>query len=205
MLRQNHAIHARTIAGPQNRTEISRIGHAIDCDQEGLLLRRRTSNEVSEIRFGEFLSKCDHALWGLAASLSLEFTPRNLAHRYALITGKLEDVADKWGIPNRFADAHELIASDLDAVIVASPDSSHAEYAIAALQAGKHVLCEKPLSANAAGAQRIADAAAAKADEDGEKKDDEDGESKPKGRKTAGAHTPTAPIAARLAKLRAGR
>jgi hypothetical protein len=93
MLRQNHAIHARTIAGPQNRTEISRICHAIDCDQEGLLLRRRTSNEVSEIRFGEFLSKCDHALWGLAASLSLEFTPRNFAHWYALITGQLEDVA----------------------------------------------------------------------------------------------------------------
>lgn len=73
--------------------------------------------------------------------------------------GKLEDVADKWGIPNRFADAHELIASDLDAVIVASPDSSHAEYAIAALQAGKHVLCEKPLAMTTEQSERMLAAA----------------------------------------------
>ena len=49
----------------------------------------------------------------------------------------------------------------IDLVYLALPPIVHADIAVRALQAGKHVLCEKPLSANAAGAQRIADAAAA--------------------------------------------
>lgn len=50
---------------------------------------------------------------------------------------------------------------EIDLVYLALPPIVHADIAVRALQAGKHVLCEKPLSANAAGAQRIADAAAA--------------------------------------------
>ncbi|MFM5903875.1 MAG: Gfo/Idh/MocA family protein [Microbacteriaceae bacterium] len=73
--------------------------------------------------------------------------------------GKLDALANKWNIPNRFTDAHALIASDLDAVIVASPDSSHAEYAIAALNASKHVLCEKPLAMTTGQTQRMLEAA----------------------------------------------
>ena len=50
---------------------------------------------------------------------------------------------------------------DVDLIYLALPPIVHADLAVRALQAGKHVLCEKPLSANEAGAQRIADAAAA--------------------------------------------
>ena len=50
---------------------------------------------------------------------------------------------------------------DIDLVYLALPPIVHAEWAAKALQAGKHVLCEKPLSANEVGAQSIADAAAA--------------------------------------------
>lgn len=48
----------------------------------------------------------------------------------------------------------------IDAVYIASPNSSHAEQALAAIAAGKPVLVEKPLATTSADAQRIADAAA---------------------------------------------
>jgi predicted dehydrogenase len=50
-------------------------------------------------------------------------------------------------------------SSEVDAVYIATPASLHREWAIAAIDAGKHVLCEKPLAANAEDATRIADAA----------------------------------------------
>jgi len=48
---------------------------------------------------------------------------------------------------------------EIDLIYLAMPPIVHADLAVRALQAGKHVLCEKPLSANEAGARRIADAA----------------------------------------------
>lgn len=50
-----------------------------------------------------------------------------------------------------FTDAHALINSDMvQAVVIASPDATHADYALACLAAGKPVLCEKPIAATAA-------------------------------------------------------
>ena len=55
-----------------------------------------------------------------------------------------------------FKDWKELIASDCcDAVIITVPHFSHHEIAIAALQAGKHVLCEKPMTIRASDAEAI--------------------------------------------------
>jgi predicted dehydrogenase len=55
-------------------------------------------------------------------------------------------LADRFGVPDVHTDYRELCArADLDAVTVVTPNACHAEQAIAALNAGKHVLCEKPL------------------------------------------------------------
>ncbi|MCW2242364.1 aldo/keto reductase [Azospirillum canadense] len=53
-----------------------------------------------------------------------------------------------------------LADSAVDAVYIATPHPTHAEWAIRACEAGKHVLCEKPLGMNAAEAMAVADAAA---------------------------------------------
>jgi predicted dehydrogenase len=47
-----------------------------------------------------------------------------------------------------FADYRELLKEDLDAVCVLTPNSTHCEITVAALGAGKHVLCEKPMAMN---------------------------------------------------------
>jgi predicted dehydrogenase len=53
-----------------------------------------------------------------------------------------------------------LAASDIDAVIVATPNASHPEAVLAAAAAGKHVFCEKPLAIDVAGARRMVEACA---------------------------------------------
>ena len=61
-----------------------------------------------------------------------------------------EAVAREFGLAHVFDDGTELAQSaDVDLVIVSSTPDSHARYAIAALEAGKHVLCEKPMALDA--------------------------------------------------------
>lgn len=54
-----------------------------------------------------------------------------------------------------FADADDVLALDLDGVVIASPDETHAELTLAALALERFVLCEKPLAVTLDGADRI--------------------------------------------------
>jgi predicted dehydrogenase len=54
-----------------------------------------------------------------------------------------------------FTDYRELLKEDLDAVFVLTPNSSHSEISVAALKAGRHVMCEKPMAKNYKEAQAM--------------------------------------------------
>ncbi len=73
---------------------------------------------------------------------------------------RAREAAERWGLAHAYGSYAELVAStEVDAVYLGTPAALHREWAIAAIEAGKHVLCEKPFAANASDAQEIADAA----------------------------------------------
>lgn len=65
--------------------------------------------------------------------------------------------AKEWEIPRVFGSYEEMLASDaVDAVYVSLPNHMHAEWSIKAMQAGKHVLCEKPFAISVEEVDRMA-------------------------------------------------
>lgn len=97
--------------------------------------------------------------WGILGAGSI-------AHKFATGFGGVEDgelyavgsrslekaneFADKFNIPKRYGSYEELVSDpDVDAIYVATPHSFHKEHTILCLNAGKGVLCEKPIAVNA--------------------------------------------------------
>ena len=70
------------------------------------------------------------------------------------------EAAKSWGIERSYGSYEQLIESDVDAVYVGTPAALHRPWAVAVIAAGKHLLCEKPLAANASDAAITAAAAA---------------------------------------------
>ena len=72
---------------------------------------------------------------------------------------KVQAFADQWGYASTETNWRNLVArDDIDAVDICTPNDTHAEIAIAAAEAGKMILCEKPLARTVAEAQPMVDA-----------------------------------------------
>lgn len=86
--------------------------------------------------------------------------------KVAAICGRTRERADelaaKYGVTQVFTDYRQMIErGTLDALIVATPDDSHYEIVMEALEHGLHILCEKPIALNADHAKAMADKAKA--------------------------------------------
>lgn len=74
---------------------------------------------------------------------------------------RLKEIGDMFSVPLRYTNVYDFIQSgEIEAVSVCLPNNLHAPISIAALEAGLHVLCEKPIADSVAGAQKIVEAAA---------------------------------------------
>jgi len=114
-----------------------------------------------------------HGFMGAAHSQGWRTAPRffdlPLRPEMQVLVGRSAEAvraaADTWGWAETATDWRSVIErDDIDVVDIVTPGDSHAEIAIAALDAGKHVLCEKPLANSVDEAKAMTDAAARAAD-----------------------------------------
>lgn len=77
------------------------------------------------------------------------------------VAAAVEAAAARFGVPHAFTDYRDLLAAPVDAVSICTPNIYHEPIALAAIAAGKHVLCEKPLALSQEGARRMVEAAQA--------------------------------------------
>ncbi len=108
--------------------------------------------------------------WGLLSTARINqalIKPLRMSPRNRLVAvasrepGRAQAYAAEWGIPLSFGRYEDLLASDaVDVVYISLPNSLHAEWAVRAAEAGKHVLCEKPLALSVEDVDAIAAASA---------------------------------------------
>ena len=98
---------------------------------------------------------------GRVHARSVQLAGAHLAAVAASTPETAQAAAAELGADRAFDSAEEMVRDpDIDVVHVCTPNHLHLPLAEAALAAGKHVICEKPLALDVAGAQRLVDAAA---------------------------------------------
>lgn len=73
-----------------------------------------------------------------------------VASVYSRTHEKGSEFCEKHGIDTLYTDFEEFLSSDIDGVYIASPNCIHCPQTLAAINHGKHVLCEKPIASNSA-------------------------------------------------------
>jgi predicted dehydrogenase len=104
---------------------------------------------------------------GFARSVQIPaFAACDNARIVSVASGRLENaraVAAQFEISHASADWHETVNhADVDLICITTPPVLHGEMVLAAVEAGKHILCEKPMAMNVAEAEEMTAAAAGK-------------------------------------------
>src|SRR5215218_8793961 len=95
------------------------------------------------------------------ATMMAKNTPARVVALCDLVEEKMQQTSKSIGAgsPRLYKDFREMLASDIDAIIIATPVFLHAEHFEAAIKSGKHIYIEKPASADVEGCKRIMRAA----------------------------------------------
>ncbi len=110
--------------------------------------------------------------WGLLGTArinrliipAIRVSARSIVHAVASRDrDRARSYAASWSIPRAFASYDELLAADIDVLYISLPNSLHAPWTLRAIEAGLHVLCEKPLALAPDDVRRISEAAAQRA------------------------------------------
>ena len=98
----------------------------------------------------------DKIRWGLLSTANINkalINPIHQAERSELVAvasrdaGKAKAYAAEWNIPKAYGSYEALLAApDIDVIYISLPNALHCEWTVKAAQAGKHVLCEKPIT-----------------------------------------------------------
>ena len=111
-------------------------------------------------------SKIKVGIIGTGGIAALHITGYQLLPDVEVVAGcdidpkRVEAAGKQYNIPNLFTDVGKMLKTvELDAVSVCTPNYDHMHSSIKALQAGKHVLCEKPMAMSAREGQKMIDAA----------------------------------------------
>ena len=103
-----------------------------------------------------YMGKCHALAWNSVASVFGDVERPRLVGLAEIDAGLAKRKAAELGFVQSTGDWRDLIADpDIDVVSVTTPNQFHAEMAIAALEAGKHVWCEKPMATSLADAERM--------------------------------------------------
>ena len=109
-----------------------------------------------------YMGKCHALAWNAVKTVFGDVERPRLVHLAEANSDLAKQRGDEFGFEKATADWRELIADpEVDVVSVTTPNQFHPEMAIAALEAGKHVWCEKPMAPAYADAERMLSAAKA--------------------------------------------
>src|SRR5690606_2323366 len=107
-----------------------------------------------------YMGKCHALAWGSVKAVFGDGPRPVLAHLAEIDAGLARQKAGEFGFERATGDWRELIADpEVEVVSITTPNAFHAEMAIAALEAGKHVWCEKPMAVALEDAERMEAAA----------------------------------------------